>query len=203
MEASEAAAGTASRILTQSWAFDNYDEYDPYASYGRLSRRNSAVSLRGRSLSRTGTPFDGYGTTGSMYDNGSVYGGGVYGNTGSVYDDGLDSGYDGTLMRRRSFSTLGSNYASTTPMTVPATMTPSMSYANPGYTGSSYGYATSTPGYVGSSYGYASTPSVTVVQAPTRSRHRSHSRHRSSRHKHRHGSHSSSYYVANTVPYGY
>lgn len=220
LEASEAAAGTASRILTQSFSFDGYDEYDPYAGYGRLSRRNSAVSLRGRSLSRAGTPFDGYGTAGSMYDNGSVYGGSgsayggagsVYGGAGSVYGDALDTGYDnGALMRRRSFSALGSSYAPTTPMTVPAAMTPSMSYAQPmQYTNSQYAYGTATPGYAGSSYGYAaSTPSVTVVQAPSSSRHRSHSRHRSSRssrhrHRHGHGSHGSSYYVQSAVPYGY
>lgn len=195
---------------------DEYDEYDPYSGYGRLSRRNSAVSLRsmsrGRSMSRSGTPFDGgmYGATGSMYDSGSVYGGSgsVYGGTGSAYGDALDPSYDGALMRSRSYSNLGGGYATTTPVAVPASMTPSLSYAQQpmSYAGSSYGYPTTSPGYVNSTYGYASTPSVTVVQTPSRSRHRSHSRHRSSRssrHRHRHGSHSSSYYVPSAVPYGY
>ena len=212
LQAVEAAAGTATRILSQSWALNGGfdDGLDPYgangiggfATPGRISRRGSTASLRSlgmaRSLSRPASPLDGYGggyDTGSMYGGaGSVYGGGgsVYGGSGSVYGDDYDGVYDGynsnALARRRSFSTLGSAYAPSAPLP----MTPNASYASPTYAQpSSYG-----------SYGYASgysTPAyspVTILQTP--SRRRSHSRHR----RHRHGS-SSGYYVSNSVPYGY
>jgi len=200
LESSEAAASTASLLLTQSWAYDtsygDYDAPDPYAYRGRLSRRNSVASLRGRSMSRPRTPFDRDGYAGSSYgggyDSASVYGG------ADAYDGYAGSAYGAPgRIRSRSFSSVGAPALMSTPsMSMPAAMTPSVSYAGSAVQG--YGY----PANYGTPYTqYASPSAVSVYSSP--SRRRSRSRHRHGRHRHRHGS-SGSYYVASAAPsYGY
>ncbi|THH05819.1 hypothetical protein EW145_g4521 [Phellinidium pouzarii] len=130
LEAVEAAAGTASRILNQVWALEEGASYGGFAGAGRLSRRASAVSLRGRSLSRAASPFmpDGYAgsTFGDGYGGvpgGSVYGGGggsVYGGVGGstyggAYDDYDGAATAGALARRRSFSGAPGAYTPSVP----------------------------------------------------------------------------------------
>ncbi|KAI5123857.1 hypothetical protein M0805_005674 [Coniferiporia weirii] len=228
LEAVEAAAGTASRILTNVWALDGggYNAYP--SSAGRLSRRASAASLHGRSLSRgrgAASPFlpDGYGGGGSVYGDG--YGGGGGGGVGGLAGSAYGGGYDyedpgmavaaaGALARRRSFSGAAGAYP---PVGVQYGTPVSAGYGTP----APAAYGTYGGGYGGGGYPtpgaltqqpYAAQPSMTVIQ-PSSShrhghhRHRSSSRHRSDRHHHRHsssfGGANGGYYVANPVPYGY
>lgn len=181
----------------------SYDDYeggmDPYGYRGRLSRRNSMASLRGRSMSRPRTPFDGYAGSsyGGGYDSASVYGG------ADAYDGYAGSAYGAPgRMRSRSFSSVGAPGMMSTPSVgMPAAMTPSVSYA---------GSAVQSYAYPAANYGtpyttqYATPGAVSVYSSPSRRRSRSRHRHGHGRHRNRHSSRNSGYYVASVAPtYGY
>lgn len=218
LEAVEAAAGTASRILSETWAFENNGAYGAYASNspvngfaapGSLSRRASVASLRGRTLSRPTSPFmseAAYSGVGSAYGGapGSAYGGAP----GSVYGDAYGDSYSdaaatGALMRRRSSFT-GTPAMSVSPGLKYGTSYGGMPSSPTAYTGSSsYGGYAATPGYSNTAY-YGQQPgAVTIIQQPSshgNRRHRSSSRHRSghrrssSHHRSGHHNHRNSSY---------
>lgn len=220
MEACEAAAGTATRILNQSWVLDNdmaYDDMaydDMYMGRGRLTRRNSVASmhsLHARSHSRPSSPYYGTDTYGSAYGSSYID---PYTSTGSVYGDSYVDPYVDPINRHRSYSSSIPIAGATSPYTTG--YTPSAYAGTAGY--SPYtGYATS-GGYAASyptvqpqiSPVYGTTPSVTVLSPASTSSHHSHGHHKhrhrsSSRHKHRHSrrnSFSGSYYTP-SVTYGY
>ena len=226
LEAVEAAAGTASRILSSQWALEDTGAYGGYASSspirgfaapGSLSRRASVASLRGRTLSRPSSPFlgDAYSGVGSAYGGapGSVYGDAYDDAYGGAYGDAYSDVGTSALARRRS------SFSGTPALSVSPGMQYGASYGGMATSPTAYTSAASysgypaAPGYSNTAY-YGQQPgAVTIVQTPSHRR-RSSSRHRSRRssshhrsgHHHRYSSYgdpTAGYYVPSTIAYGY
>ena len=182
MEACESAAGTASRILSQSALLEDDMAYDDMYRGRGLSRRNSVASLHSlhaRSRSRPPSPFYGSDAYGSTYGSGTYAD--PYTSTGSVYGDA----YADPIHRHRSYSSSVPINGSVSPYVTGHT--PSM-YAGSTAAYSPYntsaGYAMPMASGYASSYpsAYGTTPNVTIISPPsTTSSHHSHKhRHRSS-----------------------